>query len=448
MDNHFKQKLDQYRVEWDKEELWQELEPQLPQPRSRWRSYWWVLLPLLCIPTCWGQFRPSVAVNPQIEEEKVVSAATANVPDDQLAVPAIVKTPKLETSAQQAEPQTPRSSGDGKAPTEANVILRRTATSSWHEETGAPAKVAVVDTKVNHSNKTVNTLVNAASIATPPREKLAVNLLESAPSTMVVSQSKTDPQTPNVILPLPSLHQPVYTPVKGVFFNGHAGAGTLSRQIQINPLDPVAFEQLTRDKDRETPEFSWNVNLEAGYRHRSGFSLRSGLGYQQLHESFFFDEVVRTDMVVTSFDRARYYVKPSGDTLFLSGPGLATEVEARRIRHNNRMTYYQIPLFVGYHLPRNRFDFELAGGVHYVLAQQYKGRISEGDPVEIINDPAYRLQSRFGYGLRLGIQYQLFGATHLYLASQYTRSPEFVRGDASQNYQSFGLQVGVQQRLH
>ncbi len=454
MDNHFKQKLDQHHVEWDKEGLWEELEPQLPQPKSPWRSYWWILLPLLFIPTCWGEFSQSANTTASTEETSEEVLHSISVEDQDQMVTQTVQLADSPESRKQDEV----SIASGSITTASSTMVTNEAldieTPNSIDAVPNSARANAVQVPTQILTTKSNTPAKAANIATtswthlrPQREALVVEFIENAPFTTVVSQNETDPTTPDVILPLPSLHQPVDPPVKGMFINAHAGAGTLSRQINTNPLDPVAFEQLTRDKDRETPELALNVNLEVGFRHRSGLSIRTGLGYQQLHETFIFDEVIRTDMVVTSFDRARYFVKPSGDTLFLSGPGLATEVEARRIKHANRMTYYQIPLYLGYNIPKNRFDFELAAGVNYLLTHQYSGRTSEGELFDIVNDPTFTLKSHWGYGMRLGVNYELFGSTHLYLAAQYTKSPEFIRGEASQSYQSFGLQFGVQQRL-
>lgn len=455
MDNHFKQKLDQHHIEWDKDELWQELEPQLPEPKSRLRTYWWMLLPLLLIPTCWGQHYLSEASSiastntdesvevlsqpleteevqrPQQKEEYGSEVTVQN--EEDLRVLPSVSVPQAVTASTTIAFSRPQL-----YPTE---IIQEAA------DRLAKSPVITLSPKGNTSKKVINSSTSQETQSIPQRNKAVVLPLAQKPLAMVATASSNYPEIPNVTLSSPNQQETAPAPVKGAFVNVHAGLGTLNRQVKTNMIDPIALEHFTRHKNRETPEFAWNLNLEAGYRHQSGWSIHSGLGYQQLHETFFFDDVYRIDTVVTFFDRARYYVKPSGDTLFLSGPGYSTEVETRRIRHNNRVTYYQIPLFVGYHFPKNRFDIELAAGVHYLLAHQYQGRISEGAQVEIIDDPAFTLKSRWGYAMRLGVQYELFGSTHLYLATQYSRSPEFVRGDASQSYRSFGLQIGVQQRL-
>lgn len=476
MDNHFKDKLKQYKVEWDKDLLWEELEPKLPKRTTRFRNYWWVLLPLLFIPTCWSQLAEIensnlaaaqiiVSDNEQVEVKANTEQQTSIIADNEsneiikakddfIQKQRVVAFPvkeKINTEDIQAKPLSVLSSLPpfSKAMSTLSDVPSTTLSSSpGFYSVPAKSNKQHSNTKKNTAGKISNTrpLTPAAFIANKqeqsvvlPIEKLALSIVDTPLSGVPKKPMQHSPELTQ------SMTKPVRT--RGVFVNVLVSSGALRRDLDFTGVEPVDIEQISVHKNREVPDFAWNTQVEMGYRHRSGWSLSGGLGYNQLHERFTFDAVVRTDTTVETSNRARYFVKSSGDTLFLSGPAVYTEVETRRIWHNNRMAYYQIPLSLGYYYPRGRLGVEVGAGLNYLFRQQYRGRVSEGEPVEIVNDPGFTLKTPWGYHMRLGVQYQLFNATHLFIAGQYFRSPEFVRGGVSQRYSSYGMQVGLQYRL-
>ena len=84
MDNHFKHKLQRFRGDWDKEALWDELEPKLPRPQSRFLRDWWVLLPLLFVPACWGELSQWLQTDAAIEQSLAEQAPEVMPPDNDI----------------------------------------------------------------------------------------------------------------------------------------------------------------------------------------------------------------------------------------------------------------------------------------------------------------------------------------------------------------------------
>ncbi|MEO0724856.1 MAG: hypothetical protein AAFZ63_09970 [Bacteroidota bacterium] len=462
MDNHFKHKLQRFRVDWDKEALWEELEPKLPRPKSRFLRYWWVLLPLLFVPACWEELSQWLQTDTAIEQSLAEQAPEVMPPDNDIT--SAKEEPQVSSS--QVEVQ------EAVALSPQTELFAATTTSSYHNQRFIPSHTPASPTVGqlyhqslehlgNETNKALGVVrastksdvakvSNAIKIKTSTnsvanREKMTVTQTLLLKTAMVEREKAAE--APLSALTEVSMTRPLRSDDQGVFVNLLAGAGTLQRKDDFTAVEPGIVEYRRQNSERLNPQAAWNIQLEAGYRHHSGLSLSTGLGYSQLHEQFNFDGVVREDTFIQTNERARYFVKPSGDTLFLSGPGVYTQLVNRQVLHNNQVSYYQIPLLLAYRFPKRRWDIELTAGVNYLLRSQYQGRISEGFPVSINDEPEIALKRRWGYTMRVGVQYQLLPTTYLYLNTQFVQSPEFLRVDVGQQYQSLGMQVGLQYRF-
>ena len=54
MEEHFKNKLKNHKVDWDKESLLGDLERELSPKKRRFNWRWFLLLPLMLLATCYG----------------------------------------------------------------------------------------------------------------------------------------------------------------------------------------------------------------------------------------------------------------------------------------------------------------------------------------------------------------------------------------------------------
>ena len=464
MDNHFKRKLKQHKVDWDKEALWEELAPQLPQPKSRFRQYWWLLLLLLFIPACWRQL--STLLQPEVTAEKRATGydlgGAVSAQSDLVTIPGLPESgAEATTLSENSSAQRVSAVAEKPRQTNAQELLEEVEISETkfnsNPSNNAPAilqqdelEVAVDSrespyvVKESLAENSQNTAKSASFSRTSRQVPTTLPMLDPLPQQMVASITENELVSESIG---PGLIRPLKSKEEGVFVSVFGGAGIVQRQDNFSAVEPAIVEYRKAHADRLEPQLAWSVQMETGYRHHSGFSLSTGLGYGQIREQFSFDGIVRVDTFIGNSDRGRYYVKPSGDTLFLTGPGVYTELVNRQVLHNNSLSYYQVPLLLGYHFPKNRWDIELAAGVNYLFRTQYQGRISEGFPATIIDDPALTLRNRWGYTARVGVQYQLLPATYLYLNTQFVQSPEFLRKEVRQRYRSVGMQVGLQYRL-
>ena len=459
MDNHFKHKLQRFRVDWDKEALWEELEPKLPQRKRRFLWYWWVLIPLILASAGWG-VRSQWLQASSIEEQNVAVQSSEEQAKQQSDIAiATVEEERVLFIAENEEEQTPVLSQIRPSATPSpQISYKYTPTqhtnlyyySSLNTEPALEEKEVLLPTIVTATAKsnvdkgynTIKVHPTVASVAT--REKVAV--LQTLPIKPLQDDGAQEAPF-GVLTEAGKMTRPFRSKTQGAFVNVLAGVGTLQRQDDYTAVEPVIVEYRRTHSERLNPQAEWNVQLEAGYRHVSGFSLSTGLGYRQLHEQFNFDGVDLVDTIIDTNDRARYFVKPSGDTLFLSGPGVYAQLVNKQVLHNNQVSYYQIPLLLAYRFPKKRWDIELTAGINYLLRSQYRGRISEGFPARITDDPGIELKRRWGYTMRVGVQYQLLPATYLYLNTQLMQSPKFLRLDVGQQYRSLGMQVGLQYRF-
>ena len=221
-----------------------------------------------------------------------------------------------------------------------------------------------------------------------------------------------------------------------------AQAGLVKRNSNfLSENEEIRTEQQL-NKEREKPQFSNSYQVGLGYQLKKGWFVQTGLSRNEIWELFEFDGLYQTDSLIQDYDRAKYFIRDTGDTLFISGPANTVNNEYRKVRHQNRFSYYSIPLDLGYQQKFGKTSLSFSAGVNFAFANQFSGRIN-AIPNEIIDNPEFTLKKRLGYQFGVGIGYEALKNTQLYMQVAYQKSPTFNRGDIDQYYQSYSLGVGM-----
>lgn len=436
MEKHFRNKLKQHHVAWDKEALWEELVPQLPDNEPKRKRWFLLLLLLFVIPFCWPteELMPSTeaveAADPIIQAnpdsvhfictklqgvgEKAIVSSSMEASDWQGGLVAYVE----EEAVSSLVPQDERTLS-------VEVVTEKTSgltESSWEKNTEFSFSMAAEEAIQARQNNQATTLLISNGYSLLP------STLEQFPSFILPTRNEDG-----------STHE-------GRFFAAtFIGVGAVKRNDTYLTGNTELATSQQQNQGFITPKAVTTVQVEAGYRLSSHWSVALGVGQQQIYEQFNFNSVVRSDTLTQDFDKARFFVKSSGDTLFVAGEGDVLEQEVRKIRHHNRLQSIYLPLQVFYTQDYRRFEWTAGVGVNWTATSKYIGRIN--DAMGVSDDPNYQLTHRWGYSLSLGTRFRLTGNKHLFARFAYQKSPTWQHDGVQQRYTTYGLQMGARVAL-
>lgn len=190
------------------------------------------------------------------------------------------------------------------------------------------------------------------------------------------------------------------------------------------------------------------LSYSAGIRYTkvwgSGLSIRTGLNYSRINESFKQEKGHVTQNV--------YITNERGDTI---GTSSVTGTQYRQ--NTNKLTTVDIPLVAGFELGNGRFHTNINAGVMINLISREKGLVLDkaGNAVDISSDAAptvYQYKKNTGVSLTGGVSvyYKLNDRMHL-MAEPYFRyglSP-VTKNELSlkQKYHTAGIRLGVRMDL-
>lgn len=436
MEKHFRNKLKQHHVVWDKEALWEELVPQLPSNEPKRKRWFLLLLLLLIIPFCWS----TEELTPSTETVETADPVIQTNPD--LVHPISTKLQDVEGKTMVTSPPSSfivtSNSQEGLV---THVEEEAVSLSVPQNEQTPPVEVVTEKTPgLTASNLKKNTEFSF-SMATEEAMQARQN---NQATTLLISNGysllpSTLEQFPPSILPTRNEDGNAH---EGRFFVAtFIGVGAVKRNDTYLTGDTELATTQRQNQGYITPKAVTTVEVEAGYRLSSHWSVALGLGQQQIHEQFNFNSIIRSDTFTQDFDKARFFVKSSGDTLFVAGEGDVFEQEVRTIRHHNRLQSIYLPLQVFYSQDYRRFEWTAGAGVNWTATSKYIGRIN--DTMGVSDDPNYQLTHRWGYSLSLGTRFQLTGNKHLFARFAYQKSPTWQHDGVQQTYATYGLQIGA-----
>ncbi len=239
----------------------------------------------------------------------------------------------------------------------------------------------------------------------------------------------------------------------GVWFvEAYAGPVLASRKLTSRAED--VSEYIARRDSTESSHLSWNAGVRVGYLHHSGISVRIGAHYTQVEELF--------NYVTSSFGQTstRY------DT-FYDGSGAIIDIDTvtivetgKRVKEtHNRYHTVDIPLLVGYQVSRGDWSYGVHAGPVFNVAFIKKGDILSpaGTPVSISDHgstpPYLAFRNKLGMsiyaagyiGHRIGYRTMLYAEPYLLarLASITLNSYPI-----DQRQTTVGLSVGIRVALN
>ena len=374
---HIREALQTNVPAWDKEEVWQHIEPKLPPRKSKRRMmiWWWVG----CL-TAIG-FLSGLAWQNRTDAEKT----GIRQPEEKTTGKSVrqdVAVTKKETAAASSETVFQLSSSDqdptsptGKQKKGLLAVKKHTASTNVYKNNDGrpslPSSVREPFAQRAPDNVGQQVFENAGS----PKSADLVDVTPYQETGLLPVAESDVPGLPGRETFLSLATMPFLTPV---VYDRNSGYWLVSLESGIADLDkssrvlnPTA-QTWAEQRQRVT---SPKESIHAGFRvfrvFPNQFRIGLGLQYQRIQEVVTGRDVVQTIREVPS-DSAFYYTGVSG-TEYFSGNIREIRTTGFSIYSPNMLTHWSIPLEVGYTINAGWFSMTPSAGLLYTIYQQYQG---------------------------------------------------------------------------
>ena len=485
MEEHFRNKLKNHKVDWDKEVLLEDLKQQLSQDKkdSEWK--WLLLLFFFLIGVCviWNYTQP-------LKDHKVTEMSVADDPKEdnkriELDNSGQTVEKEIETSSAKKEVEAktlPSTAKEAITPTE--IKIKQPVNTSHHYRTSEPStgkdnlslanfsttKSSVSDAKVGKASlpfvssslKSPDNIIASQSLIEPTRplsaELTRANTILSMDLIPTLGLKVPNSENDKEVFPSPKMEDIlpeeiiVNTP-NPFYISGSAGLGVVFRNRKFDlreseiDIESDFLERLEANEKTERTLFILTANLDLGYQHVSGFSLQSGLEYTEINEVFNHKELKEQEIVPK--EKVRYFVVTTTDTLYVLDTVDVLQNEERVVKHFNKHRFYTVPIELGYAFELDKAKLVTRLGMSYTFSHNYEGRMNylfqDGGSLIIENSPEFsvELKNRLGLKLGLGLEYPILKQSHFFVNATYRRSPNMSFGRHEQVYHSVALGAGV-----
>ena len=459
MEEHFKNKLKNHKVDWDKEELLGNLQKELSQKKSRFNRRWLWLLPLLFIGTCWSvsDFNFSSESDANLETTESAEISDAKIENNQM---------DIDNATQTVDDITVIADSDVNDLNE-NQRTQRTQTThstpSKNKETKFGNSNLSKQKSILNQNAFVNfnsTLLNSGVVSskndfTKIETQNPTKSMALLPNLEIGALQLDMEFEPKLTLPELDTSPPKeierMVDVKNYFFASAGGdVGLINRTVRSLSDDIDFNDAFLENKKTVNARFLLSTNFKIGYQHQSGWSLQSGLGYNNIVEFFKFEDTLGVSSVDVWNEKAYYLLGPL-DTLFLGDTVSLLNAEIRKVQHNNFHTYFNIPIEVGYRHEFGKINVFGTAGISFAFANKFKGRESqllEANIRRVIDNPIYTFKNRIGFQLGCGAEYPFSKRTNAFMKMTYRRTPTLLFSEVGEQfYQSVSLGVGLKYSL-
>lgn len=231
----------------------------------------------------------------------------------------------------------------------------------------------------------------------------------------------------------------IYRSGNGINYYMEVLGGPVFASRTLNPITED-FTSIVRERNQaENSSFSSSFGLRMAFVNRKGWSLRTGIQFTQIRESFNY---------INRFPEVSQILDPGGgglvlDTVFIQqGPA---------INQSNQYNLIDIPVIIGFEKRFKRWTFSAHGGPRFNIGLQQEGLLINENLQAVSfaseeGQQAFRNTLGISWYASLGLQFELSPGIHLLLEPNFsfgqgsiTRTPYQVQ----QRYFNSGLAVGV-----
>lgn len=421
-----RKKLKKANLEWDKEQIWQQIEQELPvQDRRKPVLFFWLMLGFLIL----GGSSYWVAEYRNLEKKKAYK-------------PILLK-PKFD----------PINSSFDRPIEEPLVQIIPTQTSEIRTQKQTAKSVD----SVSDYWPSLLQVSPASIISKTPIEPLAKTPVFSATKEIIIPLlPQLKPRLQGDEQPLKKLSH-VITPLGKLksswsieHFIGISKPISRSISSQNQHLDSAVLGQLDH---LEKPLESMQAGFLINYTFHENWSLKTGVEWQQITERLTWENSTIKPISVLS-DSAYFKYGVGGELIYLPGELQGNETTIRSVIHYNRYHSIGIPILLAYQLQHKRWRVETQFGGLINLNYNSNGKtLDHSNPLEVVdfmNDQSnigwsvlgeiglhFALTNKHNVGLMMGYRYQ-----HMTLKGLFDSNQKLVR-----KYQYLGGRLQWQTRF-
>jgi hypothetical protein len=493
-EKYMKNNLESVRSDWDKEEMWADIEQHLPPVKEpkRLLPIWWlsgfIALGLIALSIfLWNKNEAPKTIQHIVENEKVninktpkntnvgtdentllfenkkldvlnsenqnsgekyvnkANSITPTVLDKQINKP---NTSSKRASNISINSSTTQSEVFAIEENHSSIITRdgasndETLNRSKYENTPS-AETGIVDSKTSglenekstreqlvEKNNTV--LLQARVLSVKPLDGIMSYLSVSARSSFILS-ALAEPNT-------------FINPLRNKWLSSLALYGNyslLNRRLTNTSNDNTLYDERTQSE--KTLE---GIGVQINYRIHFNNNLFAEIGveYQRINEVMNFEERIATQELVPS-DSAAYFINFAGETQYVAGEKIQTRLTKTGYSRYNEHHFVNTPIHLGYSHKLNNFSLSILAGPVLTVYQSYQGDVI-GDDLKfvqdaIVSDFQNSLLSAFDTGLywdyNLGNSFSLSGGINYRKSlSNFT-----IDGVVNQTYDTVDFKLGI-----
>ncbi len=475
MEDHFKEKLKNHKVDWDKDVLLESLKKELSQKNEGFRWKWILLLPLLFIGTCWG-WNYNIDVPEKYTQKSIASDISVSENKE--------KKPNLPHNKKDTKRTTTQTELNSLTQPDQNLTKTNHSVLSTGQKENTSQELKNNNTtskssRTDHSSlkESIDQYANETVFNDHDKIRLVKTNIQNSKPAISATQERSNTTVANTLkvkngmLPIKYLTtiQAVELPIDArqlnlkfnknekvilndknndtanqFYVSASTEIGLVKRTTNFSDVD--FLEPLVANEETEKSLFLATANLKLGYQFRSGLSMQSGLELNQLVEVFKLNTIKGEEFVPV--EKVRYFIVDDRDTTFIMDTVNVLRTEERRVRNYNKHTFYTIPFELGYNWNIRKAKVISRVGMSYTFSHNYKGKFNyifeeDFEIIESNGDFNYDLTSRIGFQLGLGLEYPIMKRSQFYVNATFRRSPNLRIGIKTQKYNSLSLGAGI-----
>ena len=489
MEDKFKNKLDNIDVQWDKEALWDEIEVSLDKGKSKKRGFGFLFL-FVCLFSIAGAYYWTIlnveadAISPMVNETSVEPTLTEPVlQEEDLTIQPVINSTSAVIPSDKVDPHlklddlTSYTSESNRSSDEIGIPLNEKSNLDFSSISNAQSVIKNEEKSGRdnfYSNSIIlNTIKNPKTINSTkglenyihnryiePVENDPIKIFEeskmktwseiellSAKTISLIAQKRLwefrlKPSTSS----LDSKQNSRFS------FTLDQSIGLLRRNIHNHGNDITFFEELKELKTYERPLFYSGTQLLFDFQTKKGFSVGSGIALNNIFEVLEWESSMEWKSEEKELnDQAYFEIDILGDTTFHEGLSYELIDQTKTVIHNNRISFFSVPLNMGYIHKFGKFDVQVSAGVNFAFASRFSGRTlrpTSNDPeINIINSVEATFSKRIGYQFNLSTNYSFYKNHSVLLRVGYLKSPRLRVNDMSLDYDIINLGIGYQLTL-
>ena len=432
MEEQFKNKLENYKVDWNKEELLDKLNKELHPKRNIFRKGWLFLFGFICIATCftWNYIDKSEDDSnlTQVEDKSVrnnesLSKSTiGNLGQEESQISEQKENERINESTFEQDQNVEKITdaqikGNGELDLEVNKPIEASySTNQLKEQSKQVAHTENVEEEKKRvslklesstpivrkeisTNNPLHQPINYSDGVATSKQIAEDGKIESGPFSAAADTFNEEGGLKNVgpfsllpklglegfkrsdakyEIPLSALTDTLIRYKSNYsrsqfYLLAFTDIGTSYRARRFNTENPELVSSLESNESTERAFMSYTVSTYLGFKHKSGLSLQSGVEFNEVNEIFRYEEL-KTENVIGSI--IRYPIITNMDSVFVVDTVELIRTEERTIRHFNKYRYYTIPLQFGYQFELKKARFISSIGLSYTFAHSVEGRIN------------------------------------------------------------------------